>query len=143
MTLIVLGVKLYIDYEKFNNNLNDLIQCIIKEIEVDSNKAIDQKTQDVSLVRVASAGHSKYSKIVISWNNYLVNQWLNDRKLKEFIVVFDGATGETLFTLWEMKQKDYSVFLITIDKLISEAKATVKTIIKLNFIKALDDLFKG
>jgi hypothetical protein len=136
----VLGVKLYIDFPKFKNT-TDFIESIIKEIE---NSTVDQLQKNDSLpTRIASAGLGKFSKSVLTWNNQLINQWLIETKLNDFVIVFDGANGETLFTLWEMKQKDYSAFLLTINQLVLEAKATnIKTITKLNFIKALDNIFK-
>ena len=140
LSFSVLGVKLYIDFPKLKNS-NGLIGSIVKEIE---NSTKDEIPKNDSLPeRVASAGLGKFSKIILKWNNQLVNQWLCDTKFSELVIVFDEANGETLFTLWEMKQKDYSAFLVTLDKLISEAKVNIKTIIKLNFIKALDNLFKN
>ncbi len=74
--------------------------------------------------------------------NLKVSNWLKEKKFPELVNVFEGFSGETFLSLYEMKQKDYTLFYNTITQQIADTKATVKLSSKMNFIKAFEDLFK-
>ena len=94
---------------------------------------MNQTPQLLLLLHPHPTNNNKSSNAAIKWSCEDVKAWLIANNLENMSKVLNGFNGTALNSLFEMHQRDYTMFCNTIDKQIEEEKVKVKVLEKLNF----------